>query len=564
MNRRPNASEKANPSVRRRRPRFFLVCLMCVAGMLLSACSPAGAGSDASTSDSTGVSVDSASESGVDTGGDTEATETITYWVPLHSNAAQVLTTWNDNEVFQELEKRTGVHVEFIHPPVGQELEKYNLMVASRDLPDIISYEYPSGADSAIQENIVRPLDDLMEYNPNLQALMDSDPEIRKQMTTNNGHIWGWGQYNLQENQGDEGQYSIAPWAGPAVRADWLEELGLEMPETIDDWHEMLVAFRDEMGADVPLILPKTGRSGNSIFVSAFGVGSEFYRVNDVVQYGPIQEGFKEYLTLMNQWYSEGLLDPDFAATSSDSNFYAEYLTTGRAGATTETYQDIVPLYNSLFENDEGSITAVPYPVLNEGDELHLGSVSPVVETGNGRRDYLTTAVSDDRLEAICRWRDSWYTDESTMLFNYGIEGRSYNMVDGKPEFTELITDNPDGLDYAVASWKYKLFCGPYIYNAFAMPDAQIEASWASISTWLSNNDRAEQMPPCAVPVEHATEYSSIMTEVNTYLDQMVLKFIMGTESLDNFDAFVDEMKNLGIEQAIEYQQMGLDLYNSH
>ena len=68
MNRRPNASEKANPSVRRRRPRFFLVCLMCVAGMLLSACSPAGAGSDASTSDSTGVSVDSASESGVDTG----------------------------------------------------------------------------------------------------------------------------------------------------------------------------------------------------------------------------------------------------------------------------------------------------------------------------------------------------------------------------------------------------------------------------------------------------------------------------------------------------------------
>ena len=71
-------------------------------------------------------------------------------------------------------------------------------------------------------------------------------------------------------------------------------------------------------------------------------------------------------------------------------------------------------------------------------------------------------------------------------------------------------------------------------------------------------------MPPLRSAVEHATEYSSIMTEVNTYLDQMVLKFIMGTESLDNFDAFVDEMKNLGIEQAIEYQQMGLDLYNSH
>ena len=53
------------------------------------------------------------------------------------------------------------------------------------------------------------------------------------------------------------------------------------------------------------------------------------------------------------------------------------------------------------------------------------------------------------------------------------------------------------------------------------------------------------------------------MTEVNTYLDQMVLSFIMGMEPLDNFDAFVQEMKDLGIETAIEYQQ-GLDTYNSH
>ena len=150
------------------------------------------------------------------------------------------------------------------------------------------------------------------------------------------------------------------------------------------------------------------------------------------------------------------------------------------------------------------------------------------------------------------------------MLFNYGIEGESYNMVDGKPVFTELMTDNPDGLDYAVASWKYKLFCGPYIYNAFAMPDDQVEASWASIGTWLSNNDRAQELPPIEVTVEHADEYTRIMTEVNTYQDQMILGFIMGTEPLDNFDEFVAELNELGIQTAIEYQQEALDLYNSH
>lgn len=544
----------------------LLICLTCAICLLFSACStPDSNSSSTPSSSSQSSSGAESSEDSASSEGKTAATgETISYWTPLHSNAAQVLTDWNDNECFQELERQTGIHVQFIHPPVGQELEQYNLMVASRELPDIISYDYPNGADSAIDEKIYRPLDDLMEYSPNMQGIMDSDPEIRKQMTTNNGHIWGWGQFNLPENQGDKGQYSISPWAGPAVRADWLEDLNMDVPETIDDWHEMLVAFRDQKGATVPLILPKTGRSGNSIFVSAFGVGSGFYRVDNVVKFGPIEPGFKDYLTLMNQWYTEGLLDPDFAATASDSNFYAEYLTTGRAGSTTETYQDIVPLYNSLFENGKGRIAAVPYPVLKEGDQLHLGSISPIVETGNGRRDYLTTAVSDDRLETICRWRDNWYTDETTMLFNYGIEGRSYNMEDGKPVFTDLIANNPDGLDYAVSSWKYKLFCGPYIYNAFAMPDPQIEASWASISTWISNNDRADQMPPSSVPVEYANEYSSIMTEVNTYQDQMILSFIMGMEPLDNFDAFVAQMKELGIEKAIEHQQKGLDTYNSH
>ena len=71
-------------------------------------------------------------------------------------------------------------------------------------------------------------------------------------------------------------------------------------------------------------------------------------------------------------------------------------------------------------------------------------------------------------------------------------------------------------------------------------------------------------MPPSSVPSDVADEYSSIITEVNTYLDQMVLSFIMGMEPLDNFDAFVQEMKDLGIETAIEYQQQGLDTYNSH
>ena len=64
--------------------------------------------------------------------------------------------------------------------------------------------------------------------------------------------------------------------------------------------------------------------------------------------------------------------------------------------------------------------------------------------------------------------------------------------------------------------------------------------------------------------MEHADEYTRIMTEVNTYQDQMILGFIMGTEPLENFDEFVAELNELGIQTAIQYQQEALDLYNSH
>jgi len=328
---------------------------------------------------------------------------------------------------------------------------------------------------------------------------------------------------------------------------------------TIDDWYNMLIAFRDEKGAQVPLILNKNGRPGGAVFMGAFGVGEAFYRDdNQVVHYGPAESGFAEYLTLMNKWYDEGLLDPDFAATASDANFYSEYLTTGKAGSIANTYQDIVPLYNSLFAEGEGQIKAVPYPRMNADDPYHFAIRSFEVEGGS--RDYLSTSCPEEKIEVLAKWRDYWYTDEGSLLFNYGIEGKSYTMVDGVPVFTDLL----DNDEYGVYSWKYKLFCHGYRYNPYAKPQSQIDASWASIGTWFQGNKMDYVMPNIAVPAEFATEFTSIRTEIETYRDQMILKFIMGVEPIDKFDDYVAELKSLGLDRAIELQQMGLDLYNSH
>ena len=487
---------------------------------------------------------------------------TFTYWKPMHTNAAKLMTDYNGNEVYQELENRTNVHIEWIHPAAGQEAEQFNLLVAANDLPDFVCMEagatYPGDVAKAIEDGIFLPLEDyIAQYCPNLTAIYEKYPEVAKQMKTNEGHIWGFGELMLEEDSTGP----ISPWAGPAVRMDWLDELGLDVPVTLDDWHEMLVAFRDQKGAQVPMILSKSGLPSFGQFIGAFGVGRDFYREDATVKFGPIEQGYKDYLTLMNQWYQEGLLDVDFPSTASDANFYAEYLTTGKAGAIDITYQDIVPLYNSLL-GDAGKVAAVPYPKLNADDQLHIGCITYEVETGHSRV-FINAKLDPEKLPVAMRWWDYMYSDEGYLLCNYGIEGRSYEMTDGKPAFTDLVLKNEEGMDYALWSWKYKLFNGTFRYTGYAMPEENAQMSLASITQWATDNDRANMLPPSSIPLEYSSEYNGIMSEVNTYRDQMVLKFILGVEPLENFDAYVETLKSLGIDRVIEIQQIALDMYNN-
>ncbi|WP_375533103.1 hypothetical protein [Paenibacillus terreus] len=81
--------------------------------------------------------------------------------------------------------------------------------------------------------------------------------------------------------------------------------------------------------------------------------------------------------------------------------------------------------------------------------------------------------------------------------------------------------------------------------------------------TLWSNITQEKRMPPVSISVEDSSRYSSIMTDVNTFKDEMILKFIMGTEPLDNFDNYVEMLKGLGIEEAIQIQQAALERYNN-
>ena len=136
-------------------------------------------------------------------------------------------------------------------------------------------------------------------------------------------------------------------------------------------------------------------------------------------------------------------------------------------------------------------------------------------------------------------------------------------MVDGKPEFTDFVLHNPDGLSiekalsiYAGCNNKPFLVQRDYMLGGYAY-DVQKK----SLEVWATPDATVKGMPPQTMTEEEVAEYNSIMTDIQTYVDEYKLKFILGTESLDNFPQFVENIKNMGIERAIEIRQAEYDRY---
>jgi putative aldouronate transport system substrate-binding protein len=138
-------------------------------------------------------------------------------------------------------------------------------------------------------------------------------------------------------------------------------------------------------------------------------------------------------------------------------------------------------------------------------------------------------------------------------------------MIDGYPTFTEEITNNQDGLSMAHSMARYvrSNYGGPFIQDRRYMEQylkypEQVDA----INTWSQHQGKLI-LPPITATPDESQRLATIMNEVNTYVSEMFTKFIMGQEPLDNFDAFVDQMKKMNIEEAIELRQAALDRYNS-
>jgi len=482
----------------------------------------------------------------------------LTYWTAFSST---ILKSMDDTELYKELQKKTGMDIEFIHPPEGQSKEQLNLIIASREIPDIIEgglTEYSGGPTKAYEDGIIAELTDLQKkYAPNISDVYSKYPDILTELQTEQGYI-----LQVPHIRGDA---KLLTSRGPEMRNDWLTELGLKSPETLDDWYTVLKTFKEKKGAVAPItgILSDLKKED---FVGAWNTKNDFYAIKGKVNYGPITPEFKNYMTTISKWYKEGLIDSEMPTNNAKmvdsriTNNQSGVLLCGYAGSTIGRFMGLMAKKDPKFD-----LLGVQYPVQKKGDIPFYVHVDPVVNI-NKAGAALISATSKHQKEAMA-FLDYGWSKEGHMIFNFGIEGVSYKMENNFPKYTEVITKDPDGKPFATIGYKYmrSLYNGPFVQDPRYLEQYwDIKQETDSYNVWSKyqkNWIEANTKMYGTLTTEENSKYASIMSEVNTYKDEMYLKWLMGQQPLDNYDAYVAQLKKMGIDDAIKLKQDAYDRF---
>lgn len=495
--------------------------------------------------------------------------EELSMWLPLTPDLANTYSDLNEHIVVQAAEEVTGVHINFTHASFFTANDDFNLMTAAGDYCDLISCAvkyYATGGAGAMEDGVIINLSDLIpEYAPDYNAVINSDETHIAQSRSDTGDILAF--YTWKDE--------VYNRSGMQTRGDWLDELGLDTPETYEEYESVLLAFQSAYGCTAAMQMYPSCLLTGSMLCGGYGVSGYYtvyddsgeipnvmFQIDGTAHCSLLEDGYRDYLTMLNKWYTKGLISSDFLSGSCNPNDSKNLgdIYSGNTGIWYSEYQNLAD-YASSIDDDNVYIAALKDPTIKKGDRTHFGG-SIALGSSNG----FTTSISTqcENTELATKWCNFWFTEQGFLLATYGIEGESYTLdASGNPVFTELVTNNPNGLSQREAQSMYSLSQFPTLskksVDFLSLNDEQI----AAIEVWDSSIDGAYLMPDVSLTPEESAEYASIMSDINTYASTTVDQMVIGETSLADWDAFTDTLRGMKIERCVEIYQAALDRYNS-
>lgn len=462
---------------------------------------------------------------------------------------------------FPAIEAMTGAHVSID----WQEDEGYSSAIAATllanktDLPDILN---PTGfgvMDLADDELIV-PLDDYLDLMPDIVAAVGE--EHMDAWKASDGHI-----YTIPSVSTIQGSFSML------VRQDWLKALNLETPKTWEDWLTYWRGVRDndlngngDATDEIPIALSESadGERSLTLLLNAFGIGASNdtqFCVLDDGTYTMVYEHprYPEFLKAMAGLYEEGILVEGYESDSYAS--IDEKMGNDTLGSTM-TFAASSSQTELLRKNGkEDALWISVEPVAGPyGDRMiqERELIMPVWSITAG-------AYEKGKVEDIVRFFNWCYTKEGADLYNYGIEGISYTVEDGKPVLNQDLIANGFA-DYRAVGMNYEPFGGYWMQDAYmqCLFSGKTEEDLTDIQTeaykglFVLNNDFFYTQPVTIETKNYVKYRTSLITEGICKLRDQAIR---GEISLDEFWTGYEQLKEKGLDKVIEdgaanYQEM--------
>ncbi|MBQ9270274.1 MAG: extracellular solute-binding protein [Oscillospiraceae bacterium] len=488
----------------------------------------------------------------------TEDEVTLDYWLIWELSADTKYSDINEHVVIDELAEATGVRLNILAQSQAAGQTNTDLMIASGDYPDLIGgFNYSTGMDAAIDDEVVLDIKEMIpEFAPDYyKYLIEDNQKLWKSVQTDEGSIGAFVVVGTEPDVSD----------GNMVFQFMLDELGFKVEDlrTMADYEEFLTAAKSKYDMASPLYLPGDFMLDGDALANAYGVSLKIdaitgdlpWTVRDgEVQFGYLQDGFEEYVTLMNSWYQKGLIDSDTASHPT------EYRNEDQIGLIANKE---IAVFNrgagliDLFANISGEkVVPAYFPTVNEGEQLHVGGPD---DTVSGETGLVITTGCDD-VELAMMFCNYLYTDEFYIPSNYGVEGETYDMVGGEPQFQEWVYSTP-GRTFSSVMMDYQLFTQ---VDANVETPGMSEAALSCDPVWSSNLDNEWNYPDAAaMTIDESDQYTQRAGDIVALCQEYTAKFITGEIPLSEISNFQEQIRTTGIEDCIEAKQSAYDRYMS-
>lgn len=446
---------------------------------------------------------------------------------------------WSPDDVtITELQKDTNTKINFELVSRDNYATNLQTMLASNNLPDVVSMTESSQVNMMVDQGALLPLDDLLEqYGQNIIKMV--------------------GEENYNSSRASDGHIYVIParYLTPLtqswiIRTDWLERCGLSVPTTWDEFVKVLEAFKaqDANGdGDATNEIPLTGKVDKLLFT--FGIyNNDIFCVNQAGDYTLIyeHENYRAYLEAMRDLYTKGLLDSEYLDRDEDGE------ETNLVGAMANNLVGVAYTFMNNMHNADNLDGQYEYliPVVGPFGDQHVPGRGVGITWGNCAA---IMANAEDKAVEIIKVFDWIFSEEGQRLFSYGVEGITYDMVDGKPVLKPEYSTN--FVDYRSAGMNYQpiphVWLGDSYVQVFNGGKSENEKDHvAKQFTYGAEQNEIYAMEfPAVLTTDAYTEY---YVDLGEQVKSLQANAIAGNITVDEFFAQYEQLKAQGLQEVID------------